>query len=143
MVGEGYDFSQAVYDSTPGAAIASNLSLEQDAARAYLGEPWRMPSAAEFQELYDNCTVVWSTVKGVDGILFTSNINGNTIFFPAAGIYNGTSLNARGSYGYYWSSTIERDTSARFLSFSSSSVSPQSITLRRYGFPVRAVLQPT
>ena len=137
--GSGYNFSQAVYDTTPAAAITANLSLSQDAARANLGAPWRMPTASEFQELYDNCTCVWTTLNGVNGRLFTSNVNGNTLFFPAAGYYGGTSLNTRGSNGYYWSSTYYSATHARLLSFDSSSVSPQGSNERRFGFSVRAV----
>ena len=137
--GSGYDFSQAVYDTTPAASISANLSLSQDMARANLGQPWRLPTASEFQELYDNCTCVWTTMNGVAGRLFTSNVNGNTLFFPAAGYYGGTSLNSRGSSGYYWSSTYYSATSARNLSFNSSSVSPQGNSTRRYGFSVRAV----
>lgn len=137
--GSGYDFSQDVYDTTPAAAITDNLSLSQDAARANLGTPWRMPTAAEFQELFDNCTNVWTTLNGVNGRLFTSNVNGNTLFFPAAGDYNGTSLNGRGSYGYYWSSTYISATSARVLRFDNSDVNPQDDFSRRLGFSVRAV----
>lgn len=139
--GSGYAFSQAEYDNTPAAAISTNLSLSEDAARANLGEPWRMPTAAEFQELYDNCTSVWTTLNGVSGRLFTSNINGNTLFFPATGIYNGTSLIDRETNGYYWSSTYLSATSARYLRFNSSNVNPQNDNSRRFGFAVRAVIQ--
>lgn len=141
--GEGYDFSQAVYDSSPAAAIDTNLSLDQDAARANLGTPWRMPTESELKELYDNCTCVWESLNGVNGLLFTSNINGNTLFFPAAGSYNGTVLTDRGRLGYYWSSTYNSAANARFLSFNSSNVNPQNVSSRRFGFSVRAVLQPT
>lgn len=137
--GSGYDFSQEVYETTPGAAITGNLSLSQDAARSYLGAPWRMPTAAEFQELYDNCTSVWTTLNGVNGRLFTSNVNGNTLFFPAAGYYVGTTLNGRGSSGFYWSSAYDSATNARILYFSSSGVNPQDSYYRRSGFSVRAV----
>lgn len=140
--GSGYDFSQAVYDTTPGAAITSNLSLSQDAARANLGAPWRMPTAAEFQELYDNCTNEWTTMNGVAGRLFTSNVNGNALFIPAAGHYGGTSLDNRGLYGEYWSSTYDSATSARSLHFSSSGVNPRdNYNLRRFGYSVRAVMK--
>lgn len=142
-IGEGYDFTLDVYNSTPAAAINTNLSLGQDAARANLGAPWRMPSADEFQELFDNCTTVFTTLNGVNGLLFTSNMNGNTLFFPAAGDYNGTSHNGRGTNGYYWSSTWRSETYARRLSFSSSNVDPQGNDSRRLGFSVRAVLQST
>lgn len=142
-IGEGYDFTQAVYDATPAAAISANLSLDQDAARANQGAPWRMPTATEYQELYDNCTRVWTSVNGVDGILFTSNLNGNTLFFPAAGYYRGTSHNGRGTYGGYWSSTYYSAAGARLLDLNSTSVNPNSYGDRRYGFSVRAVLVST
>lgn len=141
--GEGYDFSQVVYESTPGAAITSNLSLSQDAARANFGYPWRMPTSVEFKELYDNCTYEWTTLNGVYGVLFTSNLNGNTLFFPAAGSYNGTSLSGHGAVGKYWSSTYYDATSARRMTFNSSSVDPQFSDDRHYGFSVRAVLPGT
>lgn len=140
--GSGYNFSQAVYNATPAAAITTSLSLSQDAARANLGAPYRMPTASEFQELYDNCTSVWTTINGVNGRLFTSNVNGNTLFFPAAGLYGGASLYDRGSYGYYWSSTYYSPAYARGLGSNSSGVNPQSNNERRYGFSVRAVAGP-
>lgn len=141
--GSGYDFSQAVYDQTPAAGIETDLSLEEDAARVNLGSPWRMPTAAEFQELFDNCATVWTTRNGVDGYLFTSNVNGNTLFFPAAGYYNGRSHNGRGSVGYYWSSTYNSAAGARSMNFNSSTVTPQSNFNRRSGFTVRAVMPST
>lgn len=140
MINEGYDFSQAVYDSTPGENIATDLSLEQDAARTNLGEPWRMPTSIEFQELIDNCTIEWSTLDGVAGSLFTSNVNGNRVFFPAAGNYNGTSLIDRGTVGDYWSSSYESATTARRLYFNSSTVNTQLVASRYRGFSVRAVM---
>lgn len=142
-IGEGYDFTQDEYDTTTASAISANLSLDQDAARVNLGTPWRMPSAEEFKELYDNCTCVWATMNGVNGCLFTSNVNGNTLFLPAAGRYSGTSLLNRGSGGFYWSSTYNSATSARDLDFGSSYVYPQNLYVRRFGLTVRAVLQPT
>lgn len=140
--GEGYNFSQAVYDATPAAAISADLSLSQDAARANLGYPWRMPTDAEFQELYDNCTYIWTAINGVNGILFTSNVNGHKIFFPAAGYYNGMSLDSLGLFGLYWSSSYNSTANARFLRFNSSSVDPQFNGPRRYGISVRAVCPP-
>ena len=141
-IDEGYDFSQAVYDTTPAAEISEDLSLSQDAARANLGEPWRMPTAAEFQELYDNCTTVWTKVNGVNGRLFISNVNRNTLFFPAAGYYNGLSHNNRGTIGYYWSSTYNSEVNAFRLNFDQSTVGPQGSSLRRLGFSVRGVCPP-
>ena len=137
--GAGYDFSQETYNTTPAAEIAQNLSLDEDAARANLGAPWRMPTAAEFQELYDNCTSIWTTLNGVNGRIFTSNLNGKTIFLPAAGNLDGTSLRDRGSIGRYWSSTFYSATNARRLSFAHSSVSPQFNAVRYDGYSIRPV----
>lgn len=141
--GEGYDFSQSVYDSTPAAEITTDLSLDHDAARANLGAPWRMPTDAEFQELYENCTVIWTSLDGMNGRLFTSNINGARLFFPAAGNYNATTLNGRGSNGNYWSTIYNSETNAFYMGFNNVSVSPRISFARRSGFSVRAVLVST
>lgn len=137
--GGGYDFSQATYNESPAAAISADLSLNEDAARAVLGAPWRMPTAAEFQELNDNCTSVWTSLNGVNGRLFTSNVNGHTIFLPAAGLYNGTSLTNRGAGGDYWASTLASETTARRLGFTNTATSLSGSNDRRYGFSIRAV----
>lgn len=139
-VEEGYDFSQEVYNSTPAAEIETDLSVTQDAARAYLGAPWRMPTAAEFQELYANCTNVWTSVNGINGLLFTSNVNGNSVFFPAAGYFNGSSYNGRGAFGDYWSLTYSSTSSAYSLASTGSGVTPDRVSQRRLGFSVRAVM---
>lgn len=138
--GSGYAFSQAEYNTTPAANISANLSLSQDAARAYLGAPWRMPTSAEFQELFNNCTSVWTTLNGVKGRLFKSNINGNAVFFPAAGYYSGTALRYRGSFGYDWSSSYSNASTAFGLNFDSTNVNPRNGFERFRGFTVRAVM---
>lgn len=99
-----------------------------------------MPTAAEFQELFDNCTSVWTTLNGVNGRMFTSNVNGNTLFLPAAGYYDSTSLVGRGSDGYYWSNTYDSEANALRLYFSSSGVNPQGSRYRHFGYSVRAIL---
>ncbi len=139
--GSGYDFSDAVYAQTAGAALTGNIAVGNtyDMARHNMGAPSRLPTMGEFQELVNNCTSEWTDEDGVAGRRFTSNINGNSIFFPASGYYNGTTLNNRGSYGDYWSSTYSSETNARNLSFDSSEVNPTSGNRRRSGFTVRAV----
>jgi uncharacterized protein (TIGR02145 family) len=139
---QGYDFSQAVYNNTTGAAILTDLTLEQDAAHCLLGGLWHMPSKDDFQELYDNCTTSWTTnynSTGIAGRVFTSKNNSNTLFFPAAGYYNGATLLYEGSGAYYWSSSFYSAASAYVLNFNSSGVYPQSNYLRRDGFSVRPV----
>ncbi len=137
--GSGYDFSDANYNASPGKQISGDIALSQDAANAYWGGDCRMPTRLEFQELYDNCDSAWVTENGVAGRRFTSKTNGNSIFFPAAGYYNGTTLYGRGSYGNYWSASRYSDSDGYNLGFNSGTVYPQYFNYRRYGFSVRAV----
>lgn len=103
------------------------LDPEDDAATVALGGSWRMPTLSECQELLDNCTKTWTTLNGVYGRKFTSNKTGytdNWIFLPAAGHRDGSSLNFAGSYGYYWSSSLNTDRPyyAYYVNFYSGSV---------------------
>ena len=81
------------------------LLPEDDAATANWGPDWRMPTKAEWQELYNNTTVTWTTQNGVSGRLFTA-ANGNSLFLPAAGYRYNSSLDGAGSDGDYWSSSL-------------------------------------
>ena len=139
--GSGYDFSDAVYAETPGAALTGNVPVNTtyDAARHNMGAPCRLPTVGEFQELNSNCDSEWTDEDGVAGRRFTSRINGNSIFFPASGLCSGTSLYDRGSNGFYWSSSYVSATSAYNLNFNSGGVSPVDSNNRRYGFTARAV----
>ena len=79
-------------------------NAQYDAARANWGGDWRMPTDEEMQELIDECTWTWTTQNGVKGHKVTGP-NGNSIFLPAAGSRDGSSLDDAGGSGYYWSST--------------------------------------
>lgn len=70
------------------------LALEDDAARANWGGEWRMPTHAQLNELTEEY-VAWdfdASMNGVPGVLLTSKTNGNTLFLPYAGYYDGTTL---------------------------------------------------
>lgn len=76
-----------------------------DAARANWGGSWRMPTEAEMEELLDECTwTLLTSQSGVNGYKVTGP-NGNSIFLPAAGNREYSSLNYVGERGYYWTST--------------------------------------
>ena len=141
---DGYDFGTAndgPYAQTPGAALTGNIapSNTYDAARHNIGAPCRMPTVGEFQELNNNCTSEWTDEDGVAGRRFTSNINGNSIFFPASGYRHGTGLNGHGSNGDYWSSSLYSSANGYNLYFNSEGVSPAHSNYRFRGFSVRAV----
>ena len=140
---DGYDFSQAVYRSTPGSELTADISAASgyDAARVTIGGNWRLPTDAEFRELIKNCTCTWTIQDGVVGTRFTGKKSGytnNSIFIPASSIYKSTSSSYDGNYGYCWSSTRGAGILAWYLCFNSSN---QSIAndARYYGCTVRAV----
>ena len=83
----------------------TELDPEDDAATVKWGAEWRTPSLDQMQELMDNCTSEWTTRNGVNGRLFTSNINDASLFLPAAGFRERELLSA-GTYGYSWSRTL-------------------------------------
>ena len=86
----------------------TTLLPEDDAATTNWGNEWRMPTKEEWQELLDNTTNKWTTQNGVNGRLFTGS-NGNSLFLPAVGFRWDDDLNYVGSYGYYWSSSLNTD----------------------------------
>ena len=118
------------------------LDPEDDAATANWGGAWRMPTKAEQDELRNNCTWTRTTQNGVDGYEVIGP-NGNSIFLPAAGCVVGASLYNAGSYGYYWSSSLDTSWSynAYIMDISSDYVGVGWASPRYYGKSVRPVCQ--
>ena len=124
----------------------TTLDLADDAARANWGGKWRMPTSADFEELLGNTSNQWVTNyngTGVNGRLFTAS-NGKSIFLPAAGSRDGTSLDSAGPGGRYWSSSLYSSYafSAYRLRFESMYVyvcTDYFINYRYYGHTVRPV----
>ncbi len=119
----------------------TELDPEDDAATANWGSEWRTPSLDQIQELIDNCTIEWTTKNGVNGRLFTSNINGASLFFPAAGYRWSSGLYDTSTDGYYWSRTLYTSylSNACCLYFRSDSFGNHNVN-RMMGLSVRAVL---
>ena len=115
------------------------LLPEDDAATVYWGNDWRMPTQAEWQELLNNTTHIWTTQNGVYGRLFTAT-NGNSLFLPTAGYLIGTS-HYNEVYGYYWSSSLNTvyPFEAWDFDFNSGYCSMYNGRNRSYGLSVRAV----
>ena len=86
-----------------------------DVASKKLGGKWRMPTDEEWTALRTDCTWTWTSNynnTGIAGRIVKSNVSGYTdksIFLPAAGYRYATSLSNVGSYGYYWSSSLNTD----------------------------------
>ena len=117
----------------------TTLEPSDDAATANWGDDWRMPTDEEWQELYQNTTVTWTTRNGVNGRLFTAS-NGNSLFLPAAGYRNESTPEATGIIGDYWTSSLDTDYPSGALSFFFNSSNYYiSFCNRLYGRNVRAV----
>lgn len=120
----------------------TELDPEDDAAYVNWGPAWRMPSEEQFSELINSSytTTEWTTQNGVYGRKITSKENGNSIFLPAAGYRDLSSLNYAGSFGDYWSRALGSDgpDNARSLYFGSSVIGMRSY-YRYWGHSVRPV----
>ena len=137
-------FIQNVYDTGPAASIKNDLTLEQDAAHVNLGGNWRMPTKDEYQELLDNCDVVWTADyngTGVAGKVFTSKVNGNSVFFPATGECYNSSVDYVGERGYYWSANFGMTIYDAYKLFFNSRNHNMYSEPRSYGHSVRAVCE--
>ena len=132
-------FDSASYTAS---SISDNLTLEQDVAHIHMGGNWRIPSERQFKELIDNCDVVWRfnyNRTGVAGRVFTSKVNGNSVFFPVAGYCSGSFVIDNNTEGYYWSATGVTLDAARYLNFYSKYIDMGLTLFRYYGQSVRGV----
>ena len=148
---DGKQFSKYVlsYESNywGGEGSADNktkLDLEDDAAHANWGGSWRMPTYAEVNELLAtetdaNYTWTWTSVDGHDGYRITNNSTSATIFLPAAGYWDGTSLTEQGNRGLYWTSSLLDSPRGLILYFSNMTTPGSDFYPRSYGFTVRPV----
>ena len=116
-------------------------NAEYDAATANRGGSWRMPTYDEMKELVDSCTWTWTVNSLVYyGYKVTSNVNGNSIYLPAANFLYETSFSVPIPYGSYWSSTPSTsDASSAFALYFYDSYSGVHSNLRYYGRSVRPV----
>ena len=125
------------YGSNYANKIQHDLYPNEDAATVHWGKGWKMPTKAQFDELLANTTDEWTAISGINGRKFTAS-NGNYIFIPATGFFEGGTLGGRGSYGILWSRSFYSASNAWVLS-SHSSVRSVGTNNRTNGFSVRAV----
>ena len=116
------------------------LDPEDDAAYVAWSGQWLMPTLEQAKELVANCDSEWTTLNGVRGRKYTSKINGNTIFFPAAGYFAYETYYSKGTNGFYWTSTLSDNNSERAYNlFLASGSTGTSSNFRYYGASVRPV----
>ena len=140
-------YNEKTYVHNVGRLIKSYRNLggdiagtQYDVAHVKWGDNWRMPTIEQIKELLNNCDTEWIEINGVKGRKFTSKCNGKSIFLPAAGYRDGSSLIYAGMDGLYWSSAQGPSCSgyAYYLSFLSGNAYWSS-GYRYNGRPVRPV----
>ncbi len=118
----------------------TRLEMSNDVAYARWGGSWRIPTKAQLEELETYCTCSWTTLNNVKGRKFTSRKNGRSIFLPASGWCQGSSVNERGVKGDYWSSILyESDPRFSFRYEYTSGGTKKNATRRDLGLSVRPV----
>ena len=141
---ENYYLTSSSNPLTPWGMIPAYSNLVEnanyriyDAARAYLGDGWRMSSSTEIyytlgynSDYFGNINWVWvneTTTYGAKGALVTDTdeVTGDvlgTIFIPASGIYIGTTNNydsyfRENAVGFIWGSRCASATEAGNVGF--------------------------
>lgn len=105
--------SVSVSTSSFSAVYIEDISgTEYDVAHVKWKGNWCMPSVEQLSLLVNNCTKERTTVKGVNGWLFTGP-NGKFVFFPAAG----DNSSYAGELLRYWSSTIGPSRNYAFIKY--------------------------
>ena len=134
----------AVYFNSVKDVICPNgiLAKEYDAAAQIMGGGWRMPTKADFQELFNNTTNEWTKVNGVNGRKFTSKKDTSKyIFIPAAGNRARSEMTVLGRVVLVWSSSLytSKPDKAFCMNSGSDYVNMKSYESRWLGRSVRGV----
>ena len=103
-----------------------------------MGDPWKMPTYDQANELINGTNSTWTTVNGKNGRKFINKKDSTKyIFLPAGGWWWETNLNDVGTNGYYWTNQYSTYPEAIRLSFSSTNPSLGAYN-KPYGLSVRA-----
>lgn len=112
---------------------------QYDAAAANWGGGWRMATSDEYTELINDCT--WILVEN-EGYKVTGP-NGNSIFIPTSGFYNGSSLDNSGTFS--WSSTpcneYDNDVQSKAFCIYADFIFVSNLADRYIGATVRPVVE--
>ncbi len=123
----------------------TTLEKEDDAAFVNWGEPCRMPTRAEVEELADPEYCTWTWSYNPSGYVVTSKKNGNSIFLNACGFPFDGIIDGYGLQGEFWTSTVFIDEDgdcdyAQTISFDGEDHNQNWCPVRYNGLPVRPVI---
>ena len=134
------------YVTDPKYGVVDNwrrLYPADDAAHFNLGNNWRMPTRAEFEELIDNCSISRKSLNGVLGFE-VKGPNNATIFLPMGGMLQDYGMYDVTYASYFWTSSLDDAENERAdcgaMDIKEGSVSKYLGYPRRYiGLPIRPV----
>ena len=75
-----------------------------------------LPTASDFEELFQRCSYEWAEKDGAPGLEFTGP-NGNKLFLPAAGERNGSDIENAGILGAYMTGSVNPSSSSACISY--------------------------
>ena len=117
----------------------TELLPKDDAATMLWGIDWRMPSKAQVDELYTECTWTLTTQNGVDGYRVTGP-NGNSIFLPfTVGKEDNEYIAFANDFSCFWSRTIYPNSPYCAYCIMKDRKDVQMDIFRYVGLPIRPV----
>ena len=122
------------------------LEAVDDVATATYGSDYVMPTITEIQEMVNETDREWVTnyngISDLNGYKFMKKSDHSVfIFIPAAGYFNGSSVDAAGSYGDVWSSSLSLNNHSNTMRFDfvSDNIYISGDCARCFGLNVRAI----
>lgn len=158
--------SSAAYGKAGYTDALTSLQPVDDAAQAVWGDGWVIPTYKQWRELSQECYWAWTDnynnknrkgyivykvknnrdkgKKSGGAAASYSTTNDTHIFLPAAGCRVSTDLQKNGTYGYYWSATLDKESPsfAYEVFFEKNSVKDSDISRRYDGQSIRPVKRP-
>jgi hypothetical protein len=138
--------------------IGTIIEVVDDAAYIHMGPAYKTPTKDQYQELMSNTTPIFVDLNGQEftqeeaqnkaiksgnlkGVKLISNVNGNSIFLPAAGLVLAYAVQDLARGGVYGTSELDEwDISKSILqSFHYYGDWGKSSTNRYFGIPIRGV----
>jgi uncharacterized protein (TIGR02145 family) len=114
----------------------SNWTQDNDPCRILLGSNWRIPTRSE----WENSTNWSGTSNELDSLTRQQAFESPLVLHPAGRLkWEDGSLEERGSFGYYWSSTHKSEKTAWRLTMLSLSGSISNKE-KRFGYSIRCIM---